>query len=193
MGLLDDINNAFKNAGDVLDQTFDPNKNKVANTFKTVGEVLDQKLDPNKNNVANTFNNGFPEYFHTVGNSMNDVFGKGGLLDNKIGEPSKAFFEKTIPTGTNQFLNDVEHKVGGSMLGTVSSQFLNDVGHKVGGSMWGTTTVSSGTQTKQLDPRPNNGMAITSDSKDVQPATQTNYIIPLVIGGAILAFVMLKK
>jgi hypothetical protein len=54
--------------------------------------------------------------------------------------------------------------------------------------------VSSGTQTRQLDPQPNNGKAITSDTKDVTPVTtKTDFVIPLVVGGAILAFVMLKK
>lgn len=205
MGLLDDINNAFDPKKNGVADAFDPNKNGVADAFKTAGDKLDQTFDPNKNNVANTFNNDFPKYFNTVGNSMNDIFGKGGFLDNKIGEPSKNFFDNTLPTGANQFFNNIDNKIGeptklffDQTLPTGANQFFNDVGQTVGKTVGGTLfgTVSSGTQTRQLDPQPNNGKAITSDTKDVTVTpvtTKTDFVIPLVVGGAILAFVMLKK
>lgn len=186
MGLLDDINNAFKQ--------LDPKENGVSDAFNHAGQVLDQNLDPNKNNVANTFNKDFPEFFnHTVGNSMKDLFGKGGHLDHFIGEPSKTFFEHTLPTGTNQFFNDMENKVG-----KPSKAFFNNMENKVGG-VFG---IQKGVYTRKMDAdttpsyvgKPmtsgvNNNTSVSNNTI----SSSNSLIIPLVVGGVIIAVLLYQK
>ena len=200
MGIFDDIANAF-----------DPQKNVLDASVQHTGSVLDNAFDPNKNNVASTFNNfgntlnsGSKSVFVTgVGGGINNIFKKNGILDTTIAKPTESYFNNTVVPQTtdffnNKIINPTENFFDNKVIPQTTNFFDNKVipgtnnfFNGLGGVFHSsTTTQNTNTQTitnqdKGMSLKPS---VIVSDDKK-----STDYTIPLIAGGVIIAFLMFQK
>ena len=208
MGIFDDIQRAFN-----------PNDNGLNKSIQHTNEVLSQTFDPNKNKVADTFKESFTDFGTRVDKSIKMVFGDNGVLDNTIIKPSDNFFKSTLPkttidisnkidTGFKQKLADPANIFFKSTLPTGANQFFNDVKNEglpivshlpiIGGILPHSSTLTSSPLPPSLSSPSSpisQGRALNHSVVLKLPTEEStnSYMVPLVIGGAIFAFILLQK